>query len=329
MRRPRRPPLPIPRPPPPPPTGEARTAVQVGAELEEVGRRTARIWARIEAQLDPLNDRILKLNSRHQALGARIAKLAEGSPALAPLEAERALVMKELTGVAGRAGTLHKRRVTVGAARRNTLQTMVARPVAERNLGTFPNRASKAPLGGWIGPGGVKHAGTQPSRHAVRERGVANFRALVAKNWLTAPDGRPIRVSLLSTKRNRSFFDRGPVRLSRHAGEHTVVHELGHAVEWYHPEVLRASLRFYNRRTAGEAAQRLRILRPAANYDFHEMTRVDAFIDAYVGREYGRQFTEILSMGLEYMSRDPLEFWQKDPDHFAYIWDIMRGIVPQ
>lgn len=328
MRRPRRAPAPIPRKPPPPPTGEARTAAQVGAELEEVGRRTARIRATIETQLEPLNERIIGLNGRLEALGARIAKLAEGSPALARLEAERARVMKELRGVAGRAGTLHKRRVTVGAARRNTLQATVARPVAERNLGTFANRASKAPLGGWIGPGGVKHAGTQPSRHAVRQSGVANFRALVAKKWLTAPDGRPIRVSLLSTKRNRSFFDRGPVRLSRNAGEHTVVHELGHSIEWFHPDVLRSSLRFYDRRTAGEAVQRLRDLRPLVNYDFHEMTRVDAFIDPYVGREYGRQFTEVLSMGLEYMSRDPLEFWQKDPDHFAYIWNIMRGIVP-
>ena len=32
-------------------------------------------------------------------------------------------------------------------------------------------------------------------------------------------------------------------------------------------------------------------------------------------------------MGLEYMAKNPLEFWEKDPDHFRYVWDIMRGII--
>ncbi len=33
-------------------------------------------------------------------------------------------------------------------------------------------------------------------------------------------------------------------------------------------------------------------------------------------------------MGLEYMARNPLEFWRRDSDYFTYIRDVMRGIVP-
>ena len=191
------------------------------------------------------------------------------------------------------------------------MRKAVARPPSEQNLGTLPNHARNA------------------ERKARRAEGVDDWRELVSRRWLTAPNGRPIIVPIKSIQKNRAYHSQGEVFLSPFSGPDAVVHELGHAVEFFHPDVLRSSLAFYDRRTAGEAVKKLRDLSPGHGYRVGEITRKDAFIDAYVGREYGRRATEIFSMGIEYMAKDPLEFWRKDPEHFTYIWDIMRGIVPQ
>ncbi|HSB55508.1 MAG TPA: hypothetical protein VLD58_14205, partial [Gemmatimonadales bacterium] len=104
----------------------------------------------------------------------------------------------------------------------------------------------------------------------------------------------------------------------------TLLHEFGHAVEDQHPAIGRASLEFLDRRTRGEAAEYLAALKPSGGYDSHEMTRKDQFLDPYMGKDYGRTATEILSMGLEEMMKDPVAFAEKDPEMFDYIWSTLR-----
>ncbi|RXF11121.1 hypothetical protein EG878_14795 [Enterococcus faecalis] len=54
----------------------------------------------------------------------------------------------------------------------------------------------------------------------------------------------------------------------------------------------------------------------------------DNFFTHYVGKVYegdGLVGTEVVSMGMEAMYADPVDFYQKDPDHFMFIYSLMRG----
>ncbi len=315
--RPRRVPIVEPPPPPPPPrpVGDARSTAQVGAELEKVGERGAAIRAQIEKRkqdlfnrLAPVNTRQLKILSRKNELRnqAGLRGLDEIPDSLrlsaewSSLTAEALQIEKRLLTLNTRIIRTESRLTRVHQAQKRIERRVVARSSATRTVGKFP-------------------IGTKdPEFRRRRQQGVDDFRELVSDRWLR---GRTVKINSMSVSRSFAEPNGREVKIAGWAREESVVHELGHALEFNHPEILEASLRFYDRRTAGEALRAMPFTR--------EQSRFDAFIDPYVGRDYARTATEVLSMGIEYMSRSPLEFWQKDPDHFAYIWDILRGRVPQ
>jgi hypothetical protein len=100
-----------------------------------------------------------------------------------------------------------------------------------------------------------------------------------------------------------------------------VVHELGHAAEHQDPTILEQSLAWRDGRTAGEQAKWL-----GPGYRQNEVTRADNFANPYIGKDYGRRATEVLSMGLEFFIEDPLYLAKTDPDMFKYIYNVVRGI---
>jgi hypothetical protein len=44
----------------------------------------------------------------------------------------------------------------------------------------------------------------------------------------------------------------------------------------------------------------------------------------YCGKDYSRAFTEVISMGMEWMYADPLAL-AEDPEYFDLIWATMEG----
>lgn len=101
-----------------------------------------------------------------------------------------------------------------------------------------------------------------------------------------------------------------------------IAHETGHLLEDRFEGVTVDIRNFYERRTAGENTKKL-----GAGYGKDEITRKDKFIDKYTGKEYGpsARASEVLSMGIQHLFEDPLGFAQKDPDHFEFIIDVLRG----
>jgi hypothetical protein len=109
-----------------------------------------------------------------------------------------------------------------------------------------------------------------------------------------------------------------------------VIHELGHWLEDNYVDVIAKSMKFYNRRTQGESLTEMATLFPTHGYRVGEVTRVDKFLHPYMGKEYVQNgkntATELVSMGLEMMWREPLELAKKDPDYFDFIWHLLRGL---
>lgn len=152
------------------------------------------------------------------------------------------------------------------------------------------------------------------------ERGLTEVGRMVGRRSVM-PTGHTVSVQKVrkaSEARSYHIENRG-IFLSKQAYVKTVIHELGHELEEADAQVHREAMDFLRRRTKGE---RLEWLGPGYGRD--EKSRKDKFIRPYMGKDYGADATEIISMGLEYIWRDPWEFAEKDPDMFDFILAVVR-----
>ena len=119
---------------------------------------------------------------------------------------------------------------------------------------------------------------------------------------------------------NRAFYDDTTegVYLYPADGTDISVHEFGHWLEFRLPAIQQESMAYYAERTKGSPLVHL-----GAGYEAHEEARDGGFIDPYVGKEYvvgnKRVSTEIVSVGLEYLYRDPVALAERDPDFFDFL----------
>jgi len=149
-------------------------------------------------------------------------------------------------------------------------------------------------------------------------------------NTVVSRDVQPDRVTVYNTTDDRAFHMGGGkksgIHISKHAGETTIAHEWGHRIEYDNPDIQEKRAKFYERRTAGEAEERLKDV-TSLNYDDWEVTKKDDFIDPYIGKVYrGRaSSSEVISMGIQYLYDDPAEFAEKDPDMFDFVLGVIRG----
>jgi hypothetical protein len=111
-------------------------------------------------------------------------------------------------------------------------------------------------------------------------------------------------------------------------GYSTYVHEIGHHIEYTYPYIHQKALEFLEHRTAGEVPKPLAQIFPNSGYDPSEMTTRDKFKHPYIGKRYPNdRSTEVISMGLQYMSEDPELFAKDDPEYFNFIIGVLRGLI--
>jgi hypothetical protein len=136
----------------------------------------------------------------------------------------------------------------------------------------------------------------------------------------------------------RSHYDPGSreVRIGRGRTPRTVVHELGHWLEFNLPDARKKAVKFWQKRTADSQWTEMRELYPDRNYRPGERLKPNSFTSPYMGKVYttarkGKEprlpdftATEIVSMGLEEMWANPLQFARTDPDYFDFIWSLIR-----
>lgn len=130
------------------------------------------------------------------------------------------------------------------------------------------------------------------------------------------------------TNSSRAYASGTNVFLRKDVPARVVVHELSHILE-KHNAVMKAAVDFLERRTRGRASQSLRNINRA--YRPNEVYKPGDFFNPYVGKIYqdprfarykGYYATEVISMGMERMFTDPLDFYRADPDHFNFIYSL-------
>jgi hypothetical protein len=168
----------------------------------------------------------------------------------------------------------------------------------------------------------VKNGKISNARRAIYELGKYGIEKLYSKD--VYPD-RPIEVN--ATREERSFHQKGAVYLSDVCPGKTVVHEMSHFVEFANQHVHERCLEFLQYRTKGEDPKPLRELTGNSKYGEHEVARPDKFFNPYCGKDYGTRSTEILSMGVERLTKEPKEFYNTDPEYFNFCVGIIRGLL--
>lgn len=162
------------------------------------------------------------------------------------------------------------------------------------------------------------------------QEGLKRFGNLVSRDILgkkskLSDASRTVAVNSIG---NRSYYHDRAIYIRTPVDEHVVVHELGHWLEDIDSDIFDKVSAFYDRRTAGESLISMNAASNTTRFRANEMTKVDRFINAYMGKYYyqgnKRYASEILSMGLEQLSRDPVAFAQADPDMFDFIYGIVR-----
>jgi len=162
-----------------------------------------------------------------------------------------------------------------------------------------------------------------PQMLDTMNRGINRFAQMVGRDILKDND---YSVYMDYVAGQRANYYMGMVNLGN-TQIRTVVHEMGHWMEDKFPKVKELAHKFLDRRTAGESNQLLSSLVPGAGYKPDEVTKPDKFINPYVGKDYGADGSEVVSMGLEALYQDAGRFARQDPDHFDLIYRIIHGIL--
>ena len=97
----------------------------------------------------------------------------------------------------------------------------------------------------------------------------------------------------------------------------TAIHELGHRFERAVPNIRHAEQEFYEYRTKGEELAWM-----GNGYRKDEVTRVDNFIDKYMGKDYDGRAYELVSMGFQYAFTEPQKL-MKDEEFAEWIYGIL------
>lgn len=173
-------------------------------------------------------------------------------------------------------------------------------------------------------------SGHGESRHGDNwNKGFYYAKTLITDNPLLTSRPVPIKLMAQSQDDGRAFASDDMIQMSRFSSNPiTVLHELGHIIEGRDPLIRRLCQEFLDRRTintdTGDFDPPEPLNKYGAGYRDDEFTRKDKFLSPYMGKNYYRTASEILSMGMQYMWERPYDLATKDPDMFNFIYAVTR-----
>ena len=100
-----------------------------------------------------------------------------------------------------------------------------------------------------------------------------------------------------------------------------IVHEFGHHLE--HKIGMAPISRAFAMEKIRESGEEVK--QYGSRYELHEVGAKDGFRDEYIGKFYASGSSEVLSMGLQYLFQEPLQFYRESPEHFLYTVAAIKG----
>lgn len=201
--------------------------------------------------------------------------------------------------------------------------------VAREFLYVESSSKMKGGSGGVVNPDTGTKTGKLNEQQSIKiASGIDAFKKMVG---VSSIDGKKLNVTVIdanSKKAGRSFYrgGSGTVYMAEKAPVEVVIHEAAHWLEESDPKIHGKIRDFFEKRTQGEPWQKLSKLTGNKNYRDDEVAKPDKWPKAYMGKKTkSDKNSEILSMGMEMMYKDPIGFAKTDPEYFAFIHNTLRG----
>lgn len=291
----------------PVPVVPEQTAAAAVTALERIGRR-------FESELNAAKDGERLYNEATRALGGLYARrdvvLVER---LTATEEQKKVLDKEARALNKQIRALNKQRDDNINATGSRLK-LEQRQVAEERAVVYVRDPATNRL--------QLPATASASDQQTWADGMAEFNKLVSRSvW----DGNTVRLVELPLG-GRAFArpNSYEIHLAPTNEQWIVVHELGHVLE-KRAGVLDRALAYFDSRTAGDKWEKMSVITGQKTYRDDEVAKKDKWLEPYMGKDYNRDYTEIISMGVQYMYEKPAEFAREDPGMFEFIYNLLRG----
>ncbi|KPK91522.1 MAG: hypothetical protein AMJ88_13525 [Anaerolineae bacterium SM23_ 63] len=167
-------------------------------------------------------------------------------------------------------------------------------------------------------PEGVKGVKFSPEYSWVSHKEIRKLNKAIKELEERIVERKAGPFGLTIVKGARGSWDGWNVTLGS-ANRRTLHHELGHMLEARDPVLRRIVRQWRLHRTRGEKVTPL-----GGGYGEKEIAKKDKFVEAYIGRIYKSQDTEVVSMGLELLLHSPA-LLMKDSEHFDLMVNVLRG----
>lgn len=137
-------------------------------------------------------------------------------------------------------------------------------------------------------------------------------------------ESRPeVEIKSASDKYNRANYTSGRISLRPESDAGVAVHEYGHHLG-QRTDADSFGMEFVEKRALPGYVP-LRRLTGIGDYREDEVAKPDRFTSSYVGKHYEGGHTEVISIGVESVFRDPVDFYRQDREHFLLTVFVMRG----
>ena len=141
------------------------------------------------------------------------------------------------------------------------------------------------------------------------------------------------KLSIAGTNRGRQYFSiaENKLYLTSKTDRATAIHEAMHWLEENNKDVGLKSIKFLEYRTRNDNVEKLKDLTGIKQYKDNEVAKKDKFFSPYCGKIYkneGKYYaSEILSMGMQELINNPLEFYKNDPEYVNFILGVIRNKI--
>ena len=140
----------------------------------------------------------------------------------------------------------------------------------------------------------------------------------------------------------------GDIFIPWKTSESTIIHEIGHLVEFNNPAVREAANAFVERRCGKSESMNMAETFAGFGYKEDEVGNSDNFLNAvkataaeedaldatrmnaraaYIGKRYKNGDTEVISMGMEMLKASPYKFAKADPEYFDLVVAAATGAI--
>lgn len=181
-----------------------------------------------------------------------------------------------------------------------------------------------------------KHLQTTDTINKIKIEAISSLQKEQGKNIQNVLSGvipnsqysnKLMKIETIRGRENQSY---STIRLNKDSDIGVALHETMHNIEDQNPIMLANSLAFAKYRTGSEKSQTLKKL-TGYNYK-NEYAKPDKFFNPYCGKIYGvmkdydtAYASEIMSMGIQELFTNPIEFAKKDREYFNFVIANLRG----